>query len=534
MVLGGGSLLNAADLAARVVILANSREPESVRLAEFYAEKRGVPPANILALPFPEVESITWREFIDQVYQPVQDELYRRGWIEGTATSLLDGLGRRRYGITGQHISYLVVCRGVPLRIYNDPTLLDPKLSQTIRPEFNTNEAAVDSELSLLAQSGYGITAMVANPLFANERPSALDNEVVVKVSRLDGPTFESARRLVTSALEGESRGLLGRYYVDVKGPAAEGDQWFESVRTQLQDLGFDGDTEFTDATFGAEARFDAPVLYFGWYSGNLNGPFAVEGFTFAPGAVALHIHSYSAHTLHSDTQGWCGPLVARGVAATVGNVFEPYLGYTHRPNLLLRALSQGKTFGDATYYALPTLSWQAVAIGDPLYRPFKVSLEEQEQSPGGLPPPYAPYAILRRVNLLLHQGKKTEAMAVLRTVVRRQPSLPLELFAAKLALADNDPKAAVGALEFVPLIKSFRPEEWPMARLAAGLLASNGARPGALRIYTTLLRTKAPTPEAHRALLVEARNTADAAGDLQLSLNLARQLNELAVPLSP
>ena len=55
-------------------------------------------------------------------------------------------------------------------------------------------------------------------------------------------------------------------------------------------------------------------------------------------GAVALHIHSFSAPTLRSDSAGWCGPFVARGVTATVGNVFEPYLDLTHRPNLLLQA----------------------------------------------------------------------------------------------------------------------------------------------------------------------------------------------------
>lgn len=519
------------ELAARVVILANSRQPESVRLAGFYAEKRGVPAANIVALPMPEAESITWREFIDQVYQPLQDELYRRGWIEGTATSLLDLLGRKRYALTGHRLSYLVVCRGVPLRIYNDPTLLDEPAAKKVAAQFNKNEAAVDAELSLLAQSGYEITAMVANPLFANERPSSLDTEMVVKVSRLDGPTWESTRRLVTSALEGERTGLLGRYYVDLKGPHADGDQWLESVQAQLQALGFDGDVEGTGGNFEPAARFDAPVLYFGWYRGDLAGPFAAAGFTFPPGAVAVHIHSFSAQTLHSEVQGWCGPLVARGVAATVGNVFEPYLQLTHRPNLLLRALSQGKTFGDAAYYALPALSWQAVAVGDPLYRPFKVSLEEQERSAARLPSALAPYAVIRRANLLLRKGQNAEALAVLRAGMRQQPSLALGLSLAKHLLAGNDPPAAVNALGFAPLLNQFRPEDWPLAREAAALLAAQGARPAALQVYATLARAQAPTPDAHKALLIEARNTADAAGNLPLSLDFARQLNDLSAP---
>ena len=532
---GGTAVDPMTDLAARVVILANSREADSVALAGFYAEQRGVPRANIIALPLPEEESITWRVFIDQVYQPVQDELYRRGWLEGNATSLLDALGRKRYGFTGHRISYLVVCRGVPLRIYNDPTLLDDKPSRRIADQFNKNEAAVDSELSLLAQSGTELTGMVANPLYANDRPSSLDAELVVKVSRLDGPTFESARNLVASALAGERQGLLGRYYVDLKGPHTDGDKWLEATRLQLDALGFDGDVEQTGATLAAEARSDAPVLYFGWYAGNLNGPFAVEGFTFPPGAIAVHIHSFSAQTMRSDASAWCGPLVARGVAATVGNVFEPYLQLTHRPNLLLRALSQGKTFGDAAYYALPALSWQAVAIGDPLYRPFLITLEQQERSIGNLPPGLAPYAWLRRAKLLGQQKKPAEALAALRTGFQQQPSLVLGLALAQALLSRGDPPAAVGALGFAAAMKQFRPEDWPLARQAADFLATHEARWEALAIYSTLTQVKAPTPEAQKSLLQEARNLADAAGDVTRSLGFARQLNDLAVvPATP
>ena len=527
---GAIPVAQAGDLAARVVILANSREPESVSLAEFYAEKRGVPRANIIALPLPEAESITWREFIDQIYTPLQDELYQRGWLEGTATSLLDKLGRKRYGFSGHHLSYLVLCRGVPLRIYNDPTLLEAKAGTKINPQFNKNEAAVDAELSLLAQSGYEITGLISNPLFANERPSALDAETVVKVTRLDGPTAQSARHLVTAALEAESRGLLGRYYIDTIGPHPDGDQWLESAQQQLQGLGFDGDTERTSATLNAAVRFDAPVLYFGWYAGDLNGPLAVAGFIFPPGAVALHIHSFSAQTLRSVTQGWSGPLVARGVTATVGNVFEPFLPFTHRPNLLLRALSQGKNFGDAVYYALPALSWQAVAIGDPLYRPFKVTLEEQEQFAGAR----SPYGILRRANLLWDQKKKTEALALLRSGLSQQPGLVLGLALAQRTLAAGEAQAAVAALDFVAQVQEFRPEEWPLAREAAALLADHDARPRALSVYAALARMNAPTPEAHQALLTEARAVADAAGDLSRSQEFARRLNELLVPAVP
>ena len=38
-----------------------------------------------------------------------------------------------------------MTCRGVPLRIFNDPTLLEEKPVRKVAPELNKNEAAVDA-----------------------------------------------------------------------------------------------------------------------------------------------------------------------------------------------------------------------------------------------------------------------------------------------------------------------------------------------------------------------------------------------------
>ncbi len=532
--LPAGALAKEGDLAARVVILANSREPESVRLAEFYAGKRGIPAANIVALDMPETESITWREFIDQVYQPLQDELVRRGWIDGTGSKLLDRFGRKRYSILGHRIAYLVTCRGVPLRIHHDPTLLNEAQRKNTPSQFRTNQGAVDSELCLLAQSGYEITAAVPNPLFKNTGASDVNAELVVKVSRLDGPTWGDARRLVNSALEGEAHGLLGRFYVDLQGPHPKGDRWLDDTRQAIEKLGFDGDVDRNGGTFDAAARFDAPVLYFGWYAGDMNGPFLRDGFQFAPGTVALHIHSFSADTLHSPTKGWAGPLIARGVAATFGNVFEPYLEYTIHPDLLFSGLSAGGTLGDAAYFATPLLSWQAIVLGDPLYRPFKVSLDEQLKLLDRLPATLSAYAVIRQANLLRQQHKDAEALATLQTAMRRSPHLALALSLAHTATTAHDSKAAVAAVEFAKFIPRHRPEDWVLAREIAGILNAGTARGSALQVYAALARSTAPSPGARKEMLLEARACADAAGDLARSIEFGRLLNPLSAPVNP
>jgi hypothetical protein len=246
-------------------------------------------------------------------------------------------------------------------------------------------------------------------------------------------------------------------------------------------------------------------VLYFGWYAGNLNGPFAPLTFRFPPGAIAFHIHSYSAQTLRSASSAWVGPLLARGATATVGNVFEPYLELTHQPQLFLRALARGATLVDAAYFALPALGWQPVLVGDPLYRPFAVSLEAQLENPAALPPRLAGYAALRRMRQLESAGRAADALAYGRKAQGQTPNLALGLGLAQRLHAAGDDLAAAQALGFASLLPSFQPDEWALAAAAAQLLADTGRPAQAADVYATILATAELPPEVRLAWLPRA-----------------------------
>jgi uncharacterized protein (TIGR03790 family) len=520
-----------ADLARRVIVLANAGSADSVRLARYYAAKRGVPAANIIALPMSAEETIGWPEFIATIYQPLQDQLVARGWIDAFATTLTDRLGRKRYGVFTHHISYLVVCRGVPLRVSHEPAYFADEPRFALRPEFRTNQGAVDSELTMLAHGTYNINGWVANPLFRVERPIPFENEPVVKVTRLDGPTEEDALRLVDHALEAERTGLLGRYYVDLRGPHPAGEQWLKLSAEQFAALGFDGDVDRAEGTFPAGARFDAPVLYFGWYASDLNGPMALPGFRFPPGAIALHIHSFSAQTLRSTTAGWCGPLVARGATATFGNVSEPYLQLTVEPQLLLRGLIMGMDLGDAAYYAEPALSWQNIVIGDPLYRPFAVTLPEQLAQLAALPPDLAPYAVLRQAHLLDQEGKAGEARRLLQENLPRWPGLVLALDLAQRLAAAGDKAGAARALGSVSLPESFGLGDVPLAQQAAKLLTECGAAPRAVAVYQAIMRCAALGRDRRAPILHDALGTAISAGDRNQARAWEREFAEAMTP---
>jgi uncharacterized protein (TIGR03790 family) len=502
--------------AASVIILANSADPDSLRLAAHYAAARHVPVENLVALPMPPDETIPWTEFVGEIWQPLQDALVLRGWIDAISTPSVDTIGRKKYVIAGHHIAYLVVCRGVPLRIADDPSLLSTNAlsADQLQSQFRTNQGAVDSELSLLARSGYNINGWVPNPLFHNEHPTPFDLSDIVKVGRLDGPTLLDAERLVDNALIAERTGLLGRSYVDLGGPAPEGDQWLGAAATQLAVLGFDGDVDRAPATMPVTARFDAPVLYFGWYAGDLNGPFILPHFEFPPGAIALHIHSFSAHTLRSPTEGWCGPLVAHGVTAAMGNVFEPYLQFTHRPDLLLHALARGWTLGEAAYYALPVLSWQGVLIGDPLYRPFRVNFSEQWENREDLPPSLVPYAVLREMHLLDAEKKSADALDIAHASMDESPSLVIGLALAQRLAAAGDAAGAAREVAFARFIKTLRPQEWALAVEAARLLVAGGQAQWAEEVFKNLLSSDGLPPAARAGWLPAAEDAALAAHD--------------------
>jgi len=520
-------------LAARVIVLANSDDAESVKLARFYMEKRHVPAANLVALPMSKNESINWRPFIDTIYQPAQDELIQRKWIQAIGSSMTDKLGRKKYAISGHRISYLVVCRGVPLRIEDDPALYEPLPVMTDHAEFRTNRSAVDAELALLARSGYPITGFVPNPLFNNLRATFLDEAKIVKVARLDGPTYADAAALVDNAIKAEQQGLIGRAYVDIGGPHPEGDRWFEDTVKQIESLDIDLDVDRRPEVFPSTARFDAPVLYFGWYAGGVCGPFLQAGFRFPSGAIALHLHSFSAQTVRSADSNWCGPLIARGVTATFGNVHEPYLTFTHHPQLLLRALVDGKNIGDAAYFALPALSWQGIVIGDPLYRPFAVSFAEQWQHRHELGDDFFAYVVLRELNSLVKSGQCDTAIKTAAEALHERPGLVLAWRLAQLFSASGDTDAALRTLDQMFPLNSVPLSLAPIAAQTAQFYADHGAAAKALEIYRKLLALDSLLPEQRLALLVPAMKAAENAGAADV-IDLWKKSFEALTPANP
>ncbi|MGI9243087.1 MAG: TIGR03790 family protein, partial [Verrucomicrobiales bacterium] len=150
------------------------------------------------------------------------------------------------------------------------------------------------------------------------------------------------------------------------------GDDWLRNIATAYHHLGIptyiDNHPERLPTNFPLG---EDTILYFGWYAPTVEGPFINPEFKFKTGAVACHIHSYSATTIRKHRQWWVGPLVAQGAAAALGNVYEPFLTYTTHLDLFNARLLEGYTFAEAAWMATPAVSWMSIMVGDPLYQPF-------------------------------------------------------------------------------------------------------------------------------------------------------------------
>jgi uncharacterized protein (TIGR03790 family) len=242
-------------------------------------------------------------------------------------------------------------------------------------PILSRNEASVDSELSTLRFFTQQISGAVTNSYFQSFRPIAQHTtSPLLLVTRLDAPESATMRRMITDAIEAEKNGLWGRAYVDgtheTSGGREEGDAWMRAIVGRSHKEGVPVVFDDLPTVFPDNYPMTDCALYYGWYTGNVAGPFNQPG-RFVPGAVAAHIHSYSASTLRDENSGWAGPLVSRGATATVGNVYEPYLELTAHFDILNDRLLHGFTFAESVFMASRVLSWMGVALGDPLYRPY-------------------------------------------------------------------------------------------------------------------------------------------------------------------
>jgi uncharacterized protein (TIGR03790 family) len=366
-------------LAPATIVVFNTDVSESVELAKFYAQQRGIARDHLVGLSVSKTEEISRDEYDTMIRDPLRKIFTERGWW-----TMEKGKGTEPSRVTGSNIRFVALMKGMPLKIRAASDYPGDKTGPG--PVLNRNDASVDSEIAALANFSNQISGMLQNPYFQSYRAiTEVENSILLLVCRLDAPQVATVRRMITDAVETEKTGLSGRAYIDGAHNTAPGlnvgDHWLTEARDQLHKAGIPLIFEDTPELFPNSYPMSDCALYFGWYAGAVAGPFTQPDFQFRRGAVAVHIHSFSASTLHDENANWAGPLVTKGAAATLGNVYEPYLQLTPHLDLFNDRLLHGFTFAESAYMSVPALSWMSVMVGDPLYRPYAAWLQLEGNS---------------------------------------------------------------------------------------------------------------------------------------------------------
>ena len=356
-------------LAASTIVVYNKAALDSPELARFYAQQRGIASDHILGLTCSTDEEITREEYDANIAGPLRDTFKTRKWWTVRETS------EQQTAVMTTSIRFVAVIKGVPLKIKprEGPYPGDQSAGG---PVSSRNEASVDSELASLGLFSRQISGPLRNPYFQSFKTIGdVDNPVLLLVCRLDAPKAETVRRMIVDSIATEKRGLWGRAYVDgareTAAGYAVGDQWLAEIPVQLHKVGVPVVYDNSPAVFPDGYPMTDCALYYGWRTEKAAGPFAQPEFRFSPGAIAVHIHSFSAMTLRDPNANWVAPLLSRGAAASLGNVYEPYLRLTAHLNIFNDRLLNGFTFAESAYSSIEVLSWMSVMVGDPLYRPY-------------------------------------------------------------------------------------------------------------------------------------------------------------------
>jgi uncharacterized protein (TIGR03790 family) len=256
------------------------------------------------------------------------------------------------------------------VRLLNDQvSYLDPAQSGS----------AFDSELSMVCWTSYTRNGWFPNPLNFTVHGKLLFPTFMV--SRLDAPTPDLVKSMITTSIEVEQKGLSGRIVLDSlgdkpgEGPAdhrdyGDYDQHFRDLAGYLKArTKLDVYIEETEAIIPAQSQSDV-ALYCGWH----NAGHFVSSCKFVPGAVGYHIASYELTSLRAPgNDGWVKGLESNGVVATLGPVAEPFLQAFPRPDQYFPLLLTGKlTVTEVYWKTVPWSSWMMASIGDPLYNPYK------------------------------------------------------------------------------------------------------------------------------------------------------------------
>ena len=331
--------------------MVNQPSALSRKIGEYYAERRQIPASNVCRLNASTEEEISRSDFDAQIAGPVRD--YLRG-----------------HNLT-EKVLYIVTTAGVPLKIRGTLGL--------------TGEAAsVDSELTLLYFDLHGrahaLPGGVPNPFFGHSNaPFRHPDFPIYLVTRLAGFDFDDVKGIIDRAQAAHNQ---GKFVIDLKGSDnTQGNRWLLDAAQQ-----FPRGRLVLDVTRNVIYHESDVIAYASWGSNDPDRKERHLGLHWLPGAIVTEYVSTNGRTFARPPDNWnigawgdpkatfagtpqtlTADYIHDGATGASGHVYEPYLQFTPRPNLVLPAYYHGRNLAESYYLGIPDLSWMNIVVGDPL-----------------------------------------------------------------------------------------------------------------------------------------------------------------------
>jgi uncharacterized protein (TIGR03790 family) len=334
-----------------VLVVVNQASALSRTVGEYYILRRHVPLANLCRINAPTTEDISREIYDKQIAAPIAKCLKSKRLVET--------------------ILYIATTAGIPLRIAGSGEGME------------TTTAAVDSELAMLYTDLRGLPHRLPgpfpNPFFASTTAFTHAQFPMYLVTRLTGYDFADIKGLIDRALLAKN---AGKFVIDLKAlDSTSGNDWLRAAADRLPK-----DRVIMDDGSRVLLNERGVIGYASWGSNDPQRTQRNLGFEWLPGAIMTEYVSFNARTFAMPPKEWTigswsdqktyfagqpqdltGDYIHEGVTGASGHVYEPFLTFTPRPDLLLPAYYSGRTLAESYYLSIPALSWQNIVVGDPL-----------------------------------------------------------------------------------------------------------------------------------------------------------------------
>ncbi len=346
-----------------VIININSTISDSV--GNYFINERHIPTQNRIYISSPTTEEIDSIQF-----QSLRNQVESYLVVNRISDS----------------INYLVTTKGVPLKVKRSDMMA---------------ASSVESELSLILGSYSNYiqkSGRIVSPYYRQREHFTRARYGIYIVTRLDGYTFNDIKRTID-----QSKTISNEIPTESRFVLDQDPTWNTIVPSLNRNM---TTVKSTLNARGLKVTLDTTTLYLtgqndvmgytSWGSNDRNSSFhGLVNNTWMPGAIAETYVSTSGRSFTLPSvygQSMIADLIAEGITAAKGYVYEPYSSAMADVTVLFDLYTNGYTVAESYYSASPYLSWMDVIIGDPKFRLISTRLpsdfvqEQNQNEPNTLP----------------------------------------------------------------------------------------------------------------------------------------------------